>query len=128
MIVDTFSQGAHDEAVFEPGGDDGAQLNHDTMLNNQPQTAVVFFSVNGGRGQHDSVTNSLLAGGGYLVYGAHGPTDPRPLDGPRILGNRIARSPAGGYFPDGGSAGEAIAIDWPTDWVGNYWDDTLGRV
>jgi hypothetical protein len=127
MMVDTYVSGAHDEAVYEPGGDAGAQLNHDTMLNNQPQTAVVFFSRDHGAGAHDLISNSVMAGGGYLVYGAHGPTDPTPIDGPRIFDNRLVRSPYGGFFSEGGSFGQAVAIDWSTDWWGNYWDDNLGR-
>jgi hypothetical protein len=144
MSVDTYVSGHHDEAIFEPGGDDGVQATHDTLLNNQPQTADVFFSTGGGPGSHDSVTNSLLGGGGWMIYGANGKQDPPPVDGPRIANNRFVRClthsvfepksgttrcsggpDSHGYFPLGGSFGVAAALGSSTTWTGNYWDDTF---
>lgn len=144
MIIDTYVAGNHDEPIFEPGGDYGAQANHDTLLNDQPQTADVFFS---SPGSHDSVTNSLLGGGGFMIYGANGPTDTPPVDGPTITNNRFVRCltssvyaqqsgisrcsdgpDSHGYFPHGGSFGVAAAIGSLTTWSGNYWDDDLASV
>lgn len=47
-------------------------LDHDTVLNPENQVAEVFCNTNNGAGgtcsNHVSITHSLLAGGGYLVY------------------------------------------------------------
>ena len=43
--------------------------NHDTLLNPSKQTAVIFGETGHGPCvNHETVTNSLLAGGGYLFY------------------------------------------------------------
>ena len=43
--------------------------NHDTLLNPSKQTAVIFGQGGGGGCvNHETVTNSLLAGGGYMLY------------------------------------------------------------
>ena len=43
--------------------------NHDTLLNPSKQTAVIFAeSGNGKCVNHETVTNSLLGGGGYMLY------------------------------------------------------------
>jgi hypothetical protein len=126
MIVDTYVPGAHDEAIYEGGGDAGIQAVHDTLLNTQPQTAVVLNGSDYGPAQHDSVQNSILAGGGYMIYGGYGAGYPAPIDGPHIKNNRFARSPYGGYYPNGGSSGVSASINPATiDWSSNYWDDNL---
>jgi hypothetical protein len=129
LSVDTFVSGAHDEAIYEGGGDDGIQATHDTMLNTQPQTAVVDNGSDYGPAAHDAVRNCILAGGGYVIYGGYGQGYPLPVDGPHIVGNRFVRSPYGGFFPKGGSAGVSASINPSTiDWSGNYWDDNLAPV
>ncbi len=129
MIVDTFVSGAHDEAIYEGGGDDGVQATHDTLLNNQPQTAVVLNGSDYGPAAHDSVQNCVLAGGGYVIYGGYGAGYPLPVDGPHVLNNRFVRAPYGGFSRKGGSGGVAASIDKATiDWSGNYWDDNLTPV
>ena len=43
--------------------------NDDTLLNPSKQAAVIFGESGGGRCvNHESVTNSLIAGGGYMLY------------------------------------------------------------
>jgi hypothetical protein len=42
--------------------------NHDTILNPSKQTAVIFAQTGGTCQVHETVTNSLLAGGGYMFY------------------------------------------------------------
>lgn len=126
MIVDTYVPGAHAEAIYEGGGGQGIEAVHDTLLNNQPQTAVVFNGSDYGPAQHDVVRDSILAGGGYMIYGGYGAGHPPPIDGPHIIGNRFARSPFGGYYEHGGSVAVSTWMDPPTiDWHDNYWDDNL---
>ncbi len=129
MIVDTFVPGAHAETIYEGGGDGGIQATHDTLLNNQPQTAVVDNGSDYGPAAHDTIQDSILAGGGNMIYGGAGVGYRRPVDGPHILNNRFVRAPYGGFFRAGGSAGLGAAIDAHTiDWNGNYWDDNLTAV
>jgi hypothetical protein len=107
---------------------------HDTLLNPSKQTAVIFAESGGGTCEnHETVTDSLLAGGGYMFYLCTHSTSAgsSSID---IKGNRFARivctkrkianyegrggsgcSPegsyfsygegAGGYFPQGGFFG-----------------------
>jgi hypothetical protein len=154
LITDVPINGNHTEPVFETGGDAGVQLNHDTLLNPIPQTADVFESVEGGQSQYNTITNSLLAGGGYIVYAGDGATDPTPTNAPPVVsGNRIARcstAPFGdrvsgggatcsgsglngadsaGYYPNGGYFGMCPACEGQgsgshTTWTNNVWDDT----
>ncbi len=43
--------------------------NHDTLLNPSKQTAVIFGESGGGKCvNHETVINSLIAGGGYMLY------------------------------------------------------------
>jgi hypothetical protein len=42
--------------------------NDDTLLNPSKQTAVIFAEASGACANHEKVTNSLIAGGGYMFY------------------------------------------------------------
>jgi hypothetical protein len=58
---------AHAEDWWFDGGTVSA--NDDTLLNPSKQTAVIFAESGGGSCQnHETVTNSLLAGGGFMFY------------------------------------------------------------
>jgi len=66
-----YFSGAHNEAVYL--SDTSVTLNHDTLLNADSQTAVLFGDNNGGSccvaPDNDWVVkDSLLGGGGYLAY------------------------------------------------------------
>jgi hypothetical protein len=58
---------AHAEDWWFDSGTIGA--NDDTLLNPSKQTAVIFAESGGSECEnHETVTNSLLAGGGYMLY------------------------------------------------------------
>ena len=98
--------------------------NHDTLLNPSKQTAVIFAESGGGSCEnHETVTDSLLAGGGYMFYLCTHSTEAgsSSID---IKGNRFARivctkrkianyeerggsgcSPEGSYFSYGEGSG-----------------------
>lgn len=146
----------HREAIYcNSGGFVGI---HDTLLNPADQTAAVFCDTNlgGGGACTNQVTleNSLLAGGGYVIYTC-GNASSRGTSQMTITGNDFARcgtrvryqpgtggrtcGPADehatngkGYWPRGGYFG----IDGDTycpsagggSWSDNYWDDNGSSV
>jgi hypothetical protein len=145
--------GDHLENIYE----DSSPLvaNHNVFINADWQTANIFGNTNNGTdgtpcANHFTITNNLLAGGGYTIYScAHGSSvGSSTLD---FENNRIARchgttvSAGGGHwlcsggtgpygsadqwglYPDGGSYGvDASTYCPPTagqTWSGNTWDD-----
>jgi hypothetical protein len=124
--------GSHYEDIYFGGGSP-LTVAHDTLYNPQDQTAAIFTKGDFGPVGTVSITNNLLAGGGYTIYG--GLTGSYPVNGPvTVTGNRFARSlsrsaDANGYFPDGGSyAAVADFRSSVTKWSGNHWDDNLADV
>jgi hypothetical protein len=129
--------------------------NHDVFINPREQTAEIFGDTNGGNGgpadNRITVTNSLLAGGGYMIY-----TDSNSSSvgssRMHITGNRFARCDgravydratggescsggvdAFGIFPQGGYFG----VVYPNGaycraanhtWKNNSWDNNRAKV
>jgi outer membrane biosynthesis protein TonB len=115
----------HYEDIYYGGGAGPLVVNHNTMLNPQGQTAVVFTSVDFGNQTTITVTNNLMAGGGYMIYGGGSGTGGKVLGPVTITGNRFSRE----YYPDGGYYGVAAYFNEAvTTWSGNIWDDTLKPV
>jgi Collagen triple helix repeat (20 copies) len=137
--------GGHTETWFT-GGESIAE--HDTLLNPNKQTAVFE-----GSGTSVKLTNSLLAGGGYTLYGRAGGSSFE------VVNNRFARKVctkaiindveargghecsgepgekvnwydsgegSGGFFPYGGFFG--LTDGSFSKWEGNYWDDNLEHI
>jgi len=138
LKVSSIYSGAHAEDIYICSG--SVSVDHSTLLNEQNQTATVFGdTICGGKNTY-TVTNSLLAGGGYVFYpqangsGSGGSTV--------IAGNHIARclttqteSPDGhwlckggpdsnGYFPNGGGYDIGAYFSGPLVWSQNVWDDS----
>lgn len=124
--------GEHYEPIFHAGGDGSPLIvDHNTLLNPHQQTADVFVTDYNGEVGRVSITNNLMAGGGFMVYGG---TDQRaPVTGPfTVSGNRFARCrsascpDANGYWHRGGYWGVVAYFNKAvTTWSGNYWDDDL---
>ncbi len=109
--------GAHYECVYEGGGD--VTLDHDTLLTAHNQTAAVFLSTDFAPLGTVVVTNNLLAGGGYTLYGGAGGTG--GVGSETVTGNRFSRL----YFSHGGEWGpDAYMPTGSYTWSGNVWDDT----
>ena len=124
--------GSHYEAIYFGGGS-ALTVTHDTLYNPQDQTAAIFTKTDFGPINTVTITNNLLAGGGYTVYGGLGGSG--AVNGPvTFTGNRFARSRSGsadssGYYPNGGAyAAVADFKSSVTKWSGNYWDDNLANV
>lgn len=150
----------HYEDVYCDG--EALSMTHDTLLNPEHQVAEVFCDTNNGSGgactNHVSVSNSLIAGGGYLFYPC-GNASSAGSSTMSITGNRFARcttSPivqtydggytcqgstsvsigsgedSHGYWPYGGHYGVASGIYCPPasgqTWSGNVWDDNSAAV
>jgi hypothetical protein len=115
----------HYEDIYYGGGGGPLIVNHNTMLNQQGQTAVVFASVDFGNQTTLTITNNLMAGGGYMIYGGGSGSGGKVVGPVTITGNRFSREfyPNGGYYGVASYMNEAV-----TTWSGNMWDETLKSV
>jgi hypothetical protein len=115
----------HYEDIYYGGGAGPLIVNHNTMLNPQGQTAIVFASVDFGDQTTLTITNNLMAGGGYMIYGGGSGSGGKVVGPVTITGNRFSRK----YYPEGGFYGVASYLeDSVTSWSGNVWDETLKTV
>jgi hypothetical protein len=98
----------HIEALYCSDG--SLSLVHDTLLNPNSQTAVVFCDTNGGSGgpcdNHLTLSNSLLAGGGYVLYACANASGPGTSTA-SVTANHFARCIAAPVTFDAASGGHA---------------------
>lgn len=137
--------GSHYEDIYYGGGGGVLVVAHDTLYNPQSQTAAIFAKGDFGDIGTVSITNNLLAGGGYTIYGGLSGTG--NVTGPvTVTGNRFARclgssiydgygytcrggADLHGYYPHSGYYGVAADFNKAvTTWSGNVWDDSLATV
>ena len=112
--------GAHYECVYE--GQGSVTLDHNTLLTAHNQTAAIYLSTDFGPLGTVKVTDNLLAGGSYTLYG--GATSAAGVSSETVTGNRFSRL----YYPDGGYYGPVAYMPSSYTWSGNLWDDTGRRV
>jgi hypothetical protein len=143
-ITDAVISGSHYEPIYYGGGAGPLVVNHDTLKNPNGQTAEVFGGNDYGIETGLTITNNLLAGGGYMIYGGAIGSQGASTTDVTITGNRFARcltstildsgggylcsggSDSNGYWPHGGYFGVAAYVNTAvTTWSGNYWDDDL---
>ncbi len=121
FCLDTVAvSGAHYECVYEGGG--GVVINHNTLLVGFTQTAAVFISTDFAALQDAQITNNLLAGGGYAIYGDATNEHNYGIRSETITGNHFSRL----YYGNGGYYGVCDDQYLPSaaTWSGNVWDDT----
>jgi hypothetical protein len=137
--------GSHYEDIYYGGGGGPLTVTHDTLYDPQSQTAVIFTKGDFGAVGKVTITNNLLAGGGYTIYG--GLSGNYDVTGPvTVSGNRFARcltsakydgfgytcnggADSNGYYPHAGYYGPwADFKNSVTLWSGNYWDDNLATL
>jgi len=144
MVVDAAYPGSHDEDIYVCGA--SVNVDHSTLVNRHSQTATVFGDAGCG-GNRFVVTDSLLAGGGFVLYPQANSGDPTGTM--RVAGNRFARcgtaavyesssggtsckrgADASGLFPHGGYYGLAAYYYRGRGqiWRRNVWDDNLRPV
>ena len=135
MIVDAKYSGAHSENIYICGAT--AIVDHSTLYNESDETSLIFGDGICGKGNTVSVTNSMLAGGGYMLQpNAKGVSAPVT-----ITGNRVGRcltaahqeswggyecaegADSYGYWPRGGHYGISADLGNNATWSGNVWDD-----
>jgi hypothetical protein len=146
MVVDAALPGSHDENIYV--WCTTVNVDHSTLINHHEQTATVFGDTLGCGGNDYTVTDSLLAGGGFTLYSqAAGESHSIPDAKTVVTGNRFARClgttkynsgsggttcsagpDSNGVFPYGGYFGLAAGFNGPTTWSGNVWDDNSQAV
>jgi hypothetical protein len=113
-------EGDHLNGTTSNGSTEPLTIRHNTILNQHDQTDAISLFQDFGPEGNRTITDNLLAGGGYTIYaGGYGP---HPTFNIKITHNRISRI----YFPQGGSYGPlAKWEDGPGNlWAHNVWDDT----
>ena len=131
----------HVDVIYEPAGS-LLDVEHDTLLNPHSQTSDILVDASTG-GSADLVVNqSLLAGGGYSIYGdAHGTSGTNTITNDmfaRCLTSNQEQSggvhvcsggaDSSGYFPSGGAFGPDDDMASSTTWSGNVWDNNGATV
>lgn len=131
-ITDSYSidnaniPGDHYEPIAYDGGGGAITIDHDTLLNPHDQTAAVFVTCYFGPVASETIKDSLLAGGDYVIYGpeGNGPCDAQ-TGHQDVENNRFSKI----YFPKGGQYGTHLYFqNGNTTWSGNVWDDTLQAI
>lgn len=116
-----YQAGDHLNGTTSNGGTALLTLDHNTVLNSFGQTDAISLFEDFGVQANRVISNNLLAGGGYTLYGGANPGGAQ-TSGIKVVGNRFSR----GYFPAGGAYGPVTAFDpaGPGNvWTGNTWDD-----
>jgi hypothetical protein len=120
-----YRDGDHLNGITSNGATTPLVIRHNTILNPVGQTDAIGLFQDFGREARRTITDNLLAGGGYTVYGGEGGHG--AASDIVVSDNRFART----YFRHGGRFGPVAYFD-PTGpgnvWSGNRWDDTLQEV
>ncbi len=117
-----FVSGDHTNGVMSNGATTPLTITHNTIYNNLTQTDDIgLFEDFSGQGNR-TITNNLLAGGGYSIYA--GATNESAYGVPTnivITGNRFAAT----YYSTGGAYGTVSYFDGSgagNKWTSNTWD------
>lgn len=112
--------GAHTQDIYVYTGSGQVKIEHNTLINDSPQsqaTAAVYIAPDDGHQNNRIVTNNLLAGGAYTIYGGDSTVTNIVITNNKFSTQRYAQS---GYY------GWA-AYWWPNNsgnvWSGNTWYD-----
>jgi hypothetical protein len=101
---------------FQSDGGSNLLIRHNTIRNPCSQTSGILMSTNTAPITGVTISDNLMAGGGYTLYCDAGPVIP----GEVVTGNRFARS----FFPSGGFYGPTAHCEDAGTYTGNVWDDT----
>jgi hypothetical protein len=101
---------------FQSDGGDGLTFRHNTIRNNCEETSAILMSTNTSPIANVTITNNLLAGGGYTLYCNAGPDVPNET----VTGNRVSKA----FHPQGGRWGPLRGCSQANVNSGNVWDDT----
>jgi len=121
-ISDGVISGAHYEAVYVGGGTtEPTDIEHDTLLNPNNQTAAFFGDDHAWGPMHNvTIDNNLVASGGDGIdTGCNGDGNTNI----KITNNRLSYT-YNSHMPPGGENTDPSV----TTWSGNYRDDTLATI
>ena len=104
---------------FQSDGGNNITLRHNTVRNPCSQTSNILLSSNTSPIRNVTITNNLLAGGGYSLYCA-GSADGTRVSNIVATNNRFAKT----WFPRGGYWGPTAYCQYASVFSGNIWDDT----
>jgi hypothetical protein len=120
-----YISGDHTEDFFDNGGTLPETVSGNTMLNSLSETTAMFLASNAGQAtSNKTITNNLLAGGGYAIYA---PGADNLSTSIVIQNNRFGQL----YYPMSGQYGPVIswqAAGTGNVWSGNIWDKTAATV
>lgn len=130
IITDLMQPGDHVEPIYVSGTGGLVSVKHSTLFNPQVQTAVLFVDSYTGQA-HGSISDSLIAGGGWTTYSGVDLTNVREA---RCLSAAVSASNGGtacsggadshGYWPGGGYFGANTPCPPNmSTWSNVIWDD-----
>ena len=117
--------GDHVNGFTSNGATTPLTINHNTIFNQISQTDAISLFQDFGLEANRTITNNLIAGGGYTLYAGSGTSG--TTHNIIVTGNRFSRL----YYPNGGSYGPATAYDTNgtgNTWTNNTWDTSGGSV
>jgi hypothetical protein len=120
-----FVAGDHTNGILDVGTTQPLTISHNTILNNLGQTDAISLDATGS-GQtisNKTVSNNLLAGGGYAIYG--GTTNGNTVSNIVITGNDFSQA----FYPTSGQYGPVAYFSSTASgdtWSGNVYD-TSGK-
>ena len=114
----------HINGLCSNGSTEPFTIRHNTIFNQIEQTDAIALFQDFGPEANRTITDNLLAGGGYTIYAGGGGRT--PTHDIVITNNRIARI----YSQNGGGYGPVAKWeDGPGNvWSNNIWDDTLQQI
>jgi hypothetical protein len=110
----------HYDCIYYGGGDGKLVVNHNTLLNPHSQTSAVFPINDFGNLTEVQITNNVLAGGGYTLYGGTSGSNGSVTGPETVENNRFSKL----FYPHSGYFGVSTYFPSFTVWSGNVWDDT----
>jgi hypothetical protein len=120
-----YQSGDHLNGTTSNGSTSPLTIRHNTIFNQEEQTDAVSLFQDFGLEANRTITDNLLAGGGYTIYGGEG--EKGTTSNIVITDNRIARL----FFPRGGYYGPVAHFDRSGSgnvWSGNVWDDSSAAI
>jgi hypothetical protein len=114
--------GDHINGLTGNGGTVQLTIQHNTIFNSISQTDAIGLFEDFGVQANRTITNNLIAGGGYALYAGQNSGGPATYN-IKVTNNRFATQ----YFANSGYWGPVTAFS-PTGsgntWTGNIWDST----
>jgi hypothetical protein len=113
-----YISGDHVNGITSNGSTTPLTIKHNTVLVNHSQTDAIGLFEDFGVEANVLITDNLLAGGGYTIYGGQNPGGPASYN-IRITNNLISRA----YYAQGGFFGPATAFN--PGGSGNVWSGNV---